>query len=105
MSFLKDAKTREADASGEVLTVALKPKQADGKRPPARATIKGADGNVLKVVAVCEDSQGQYVLARERKRNKAVADGKRAEGNGEESYLKRTAMLADYADAADAGLL
>lgn len=73
------------------------------------------DGSALvKRLAVCETSNGtDVVLARESERG-LYADGateprdetdKRSRENGTEPYWKRTARIADIADAIESGLL
>jgi hypothetical protein len=58
-----------------------------------------------KVLAVAEASGGVLVLCREREVGVVGDDGKRSRENGTEKVLKRTAALADFAHAVEAGLL
>lgn len=58
-----------------------------------------------KVLAVAEDGSGALVLVREREVGVAGDDGKRSRKNGTERVYKRTASIADFAHAIEAGLL
>lgn len=66
-----------------------------------------------KTLAVCERAGGTLVLAREHERGlfpggnaQPAGDAeKRSRDHGTERYMKPTALLADFADAVEAGLL
>jgi hypothetical protein len=91
-----------AQESGGFLAAAREREQSQESEPLrelGRATIRG------KVLAVCERGDGSMVLARVRERGKQGEDGKRSRDHGTEEYVKPSALLADFADAVEAGLL
>jgi hypothetical protein len=58
-----------------------------------------------KRLAVAETSSKDLVLVREHERGERGTDGKRSRENGVEHYWKRTARIADFADAVASKLL
>lgn len=86
---------------GISLSTDIRERQTETLREVARAT----HAPTGKVLAVCETSTGEYVLAREREVAGKSADGKRDKDAAKVKVLKRTAYIADFAHALAVGLI